>query len=451
MPNHILVTTPHFEIVWWPGVDNRGLYITMRLDADSLSWLDSDAPQCFVDLDLVPALIVELRESDAALPLLSRVTSPFVPHFYRRPKKDGGEPGLAYYTPLSVEGALRGELADALERACSWEDVARLEERNSSESYSVLDNRFLENGVWRSTSTFPGAGEWLSRTPSNAIEIPAHQLALAPKHRFRAPTGNIYGDGTTVLRVAGAKHRCWKSRCLEYVWIKPGISYIEQRRAKGAFRFHIKCAFREGIIPVRWLSPHFEQHHLLVELGFVGWLDREREKVPPLDLEKALASLNPPRVEEFVELMKSGYELDSSERSDWREFLHHVPFDIEPFGTARKLVGLPDPSKPNAMRTGSGFCSPLGAGEPTMANKTTSKKAATAASKTMQDRRTGDDSKSAAGSALSQAAKTPAKSTGDAAASSASEVLQSEDTGAKSKTAAASALSQAKGGKGKKS
>ena len=291
----------------------------------------------------------------------------------------------------------------------------------------------------------------MSRTPSNAIEIPAHQLAQAPKHRFRAPTGNIYGDGTTVLRVAGAKHRCSKSRCLEYVWIKPGISYVEQRRAKGAFRFHIKCAFREGIIPARWLSPHFEQHHLLVELGFAGWLDREREKVPPFDLEKALASLNPPRVEEFVELMKSGYELDSFERSDWREFLHHVPFDIEPFGTARKLVGLPDPSKSNAMETGSGFCSPPDVGEPIMADKTTSKKAATAASKTMQDGRTSDDSKSAAGSALSQTAKTPAKTTGDAAASSASEVLQSEDTGAKSKTAAASALSQSKSGKSKKS
>lgn len=86
-----------------------------------------------------------------------------------------------------------------------------------------------------------------------------------------------------------------------------------------------------------------------------------------------------------------------------------------------------------------------------MANKTTGKKAATAASKTMQDGRTSDDSKSAAGSALSQAAKTPVKSTSDATAASASDVLQSEETGAKSKTAAASALSQAKGSKRKKS
>lgn len=75
-------------------------------------------------------------------------------------------------------------------------------------------------------------------------------------------------------------------------------------------------------------------------------------------------------------------------------------------------------------------------------NKTTGKGAATAASKTMTDGRTGKDSKAAAGSALSQAADTPLKSTGDAAASSASDVLQSDDTGAKSKTAAASALAQ---------
>ncbi len=107
---------------------------------------ERSAPECFVDLDLVPALLAELHDGDVAMTLLSRVTSPFVPGFHRRPKKDGGEPGLAYYTPLSVEGTLRGELADALERACSRENVTDLEERNSSEGYCVLDNRFLENG-----------------------------------------------------------------------------------------------------------------------------------------------------------------------------------------------------------------------------------------------------------------------------------------------------------------
>lgn len=82
--------------------------------------------------------------------------------------------------------------------------------------------------------------------------------------------------------------------------------------------------------------------------------------------------------------------------------------------------------------------------------KTTGKKAATAASKTLTDGRTSDDSKSASGSALSQAAKTPSKSTGKKAASSASQVLQSDDTGAKSKKAAASALAQTQSKKGKK-
>lgn len=87
------------------------------------------------------------------------------------------------------------------------------------------------------------------------------------------------------------------------------------------------------------------------------------------------------------------------------------------------------------------------------AKKTTSKKAATAASKTISDGRTGADSKSAGGSALSQANKKTPKSTGAKAASSASDVLQNEDTGSNSKTAAASALAQAKSkskGKSKK-
>ena len=82
--------------------------------------------------------------------------------------------------------------------------------------------------------------------------------------------------------------------------------------------------------------------------------------------------------------------------------------------------------------------------------KTTGKKAATAASKTLTDGRTSDDSKSASGSALSQADKSTTKQTSDKAAASASDVLQSGDTGAKSKTAAASALAQKDGKKRKK-
>lgn len=78
-----------------------------------------------------------------------------------------------------------------------------------------------------------------------------------------------------------------------------------------------------------------------------------------------------------------------------------------------------------------------------MTGKQTSDHAAGAASDVMRDGRTADDSKTAAGSALSQAGEGGKdKTTGDAAASAASETLQSEQTGDKSKTAAGSALSQ---------
>ena len=81
-----------------------------------------------------------------------------------------------------------------------------------------------------------------------------------------------------------------------------------------------------------------------------------------------------------------------------------------------------------------------------MANekKQTDNKAASAASKVLRDGRTGDDSKTAAGSALSQADKKSNKTTGEQAAKKASKVLQSDDTGKKSKTAAASALAKKK-------
>ncbi len=75
-----------------------------------------------------------------------------------------------------------------------------------------------------------------------------------------------------------------------------------------------------------------------------------------------------------------------------------------------------------------------------MTRKTTGAKAASAASKTLRDGRTGTDSKSAAGSALSQVNK--GRTTGKKAAEAASNVLQSSSTGATSKRAAGSALSQ---------
>jgi hypothetical protein len=84
-----------------------------------------------------------------------------------------------------------------------------------------------------------------------------------------------------------------------------------------------------------------------------------------------------------------------------------------------------------------------------MADKHTSKKAASDSSDVLKDGRTGGDSKSAAGSALSQADKKTSKTTGNAAAESASDVLQDDGTGPKSKTAAGSALSQTENNKGK--
>lgn len=77
-----------------------------------------------------------------------------------------------------------------------------------------------------------------------------------------------------------------------------------------------------------------------------------------------------------------------------------------------------------------------------MAEKKTGKNAATAASKTLQDGRTSQASKSAAGSALSQV--NAGRRTGTKAAQAASDVLQSRETGKTSKRAAASTLAQKK-------
>lgn len=79
-----------------------------------------------------------------------------------------------------------------------------------------------------------------------------------------------------------------------------------------------------------------------------------------------------------------------------------------------------------------------------MANekKNTSKEAATAASKVLRDGRTSGDSKSASGSALSQADKKTNKTTGEAAADKSSKVLKNKETGKNSKKAAGSALAQ---------
>ena len=74
-----------------------------------------------------------------------------------------------------------------------------------------------------------------------------------------------------------------------------------------------------------------------------------------------------------------------------------------------------------------------------MSDEKASDHAASSAPEVLTNGRTSDDSKSAAGSTLSQV--NGGRSTGDAAAHAASETLQSDDTGKKSKTAAGSALS----------
>ena len=73
--------------------------------------------------------------------------------------------------------------------------------------------------------------------------------------------------------------------------------------------------------------------------------------------------------------------------------------------------------------------------------KQTGQKAAESASDVLRDERTSEESKSAAGSALSQARDDRRDDqTGRQPASAASDVLQDEDTSSKSKRAAGSAL-----------
>ena len=80
-------------------------------------------------------------------------------------------------------------------------------------------------------------------------------------------------------------------------------------------------------------------------------------------------------------------------------------------------------------------------------SKTTGPKAARAASKVLASSNTGRNSRTAAGSALTQS-RTNSESTSARAATAASKVMRDGRTSAASKTAAGSALSQARG-KGK--
>ncbi len=80
-----------------------------------------------------------------------------------------------------------------------------------------------------------------------------------------------------------------------------------------------------------------------------------------------------------------------------------------------------------------------------MSGKQTSDSAASDSSDVLRDGRTAGESKTSAGSAMSQAGEGGKdKSTSEDAASDASDTLQDDSTGDKSKTAAGSALSQKK-------
>lgn len=312
MPNCILATTERFVIEWWPGVTSeRGLYVRAASSEDH--WRD---PQFFVERELVQSLIDELRGGSETITVLSRVTSPFVPGFHRRPKKDGGSPDKAYYIPLVVEGEHRQELADTLVFACSKENVARLEADNSDEGYYVLNNNYLEDGVWHWRSSYPTYQKLLGDENGEprvfpTIQIPPAKLDVEPKSRLRAPSHSVQGHGTTLRRHT--------TPC------------------------HIKCAFRSGKVPINWLNPHFEQYYTLVGLGLQAWVEREREKREDYDEEKFDIPSYLTRVTEFVQEVEGGYELDKYERQEWRDHLRHVPLDVEPYQTARKLVDLPDP------------------------------------------------------------------------------------------------------------
>lgn len=80
--------------------------------------------------------------------------------------------------------------------------------------------------------------------------------------------------------------------------------------------------------------------------------------------------------------------------------------------------------------------------------KVTGRKAASAASKTLQNRSTGKASKTAAASALTQS-KAPNEATSPQASKAASKVLRDGRTNKDSKSAAGSALAQAKSNKKK--
>ncbi len=367
LPIERLATTENFIIEWFSGGDDCGLYVFRSGYYQG--------PQFFVDLELVPGLIDKLRNGKETVTIFTRIVKGHMTHHLNRPKvqfvprlhhifkKDGGVWGEAYYTPMVVEAQELQELVDALESACSRDNIRRLEESNSSESYEVLNNKYLENGIWYILHLDGTSSRWPYN--SDGVELKPAKLEKSPKIPFYPPSPKI------ILRKARDKHQCYKSvfkECIDYFWIKSGRHYVEHRHGGIIDRYHIKCAFRFGMIPIQWLNPHFEQYYRLIDLGWKGWIETERRKrtdynegelhIPSTFGVELHPSSDDPQsapdyptstleefVEGFIQEVEAGYVLDRREKGKWREYLRDVPIDIEPYQTARNMVGLLNPKK----------------------------------------------------------------------------------------------------------
>lgn len=168
MGSTTLATTKHFIIQWWNGCDSNGIFIYQPTDNDEAFPFLNKNPQAFIHFDYIQSLIEELKVTKQHLVIKNRVPNgvmmhanrrynlppmPFVPYGQRKPKKDGGVWGQAYYTPLPVSPEHFGELVNAIKSGCSQENVKHLESINCNEGWYVLNGRYLNNSQWCSIHT----------------------------------------------------------------------------------------------------------------------------------------------------------------------------------------------------------------------------------------------------------------------------------------------------------
>lgn len=346
-----LAATQHFLVEWHHGADSDGLYLYAYAGNDK-DENDRSTGCTYIGLTFLPGLLNELRSVNSPLTILCRVGYAYkVPGLFKRSQKDGGETGKAYYTPLYVQGHHRAELADALEVACSRENVIHLEETQGSDWHEdVLKGYALEAGELVFAKRYEPSPEELTNTAKfrtsglpPMFELTPFALERPPKQRTYPP--RVYGSGSTILRTASREHRCDKQRCIAGYRVKKGELYVEHRRGSRTGRYHLKCAFRESLIPTNWLNPHFEQYHELRANGFGGWVEQERKSYPACNDATYTVPSEPEAVKQFIQQVEQGiYELDKYDREEWRDHLRQTPFDIEPYRTARRLVGLSMPS-----------------------------------------------------------------------------------------------------------